>query len=284
MILSDPIGLEKSFARPPGNKQQLHLATLNPKGKIMGFKAIRDHSTPQCNFLTYSMLQQGKTERWGPCLRAVRAPRACSLQYVWLSGFRASLQLAELRAAPLLCWPWTQPGLIPLPVGPAFKLSPFHQAPSELKLLLCCIHACPCLWTHSSGPRPWPGAAFSPGTCLVFTGLCLILAPHTGPALFGSLGSCGTGESPALLAVLVCSASSSPFLAESQLLMLPDRLLLSKSPQLLNTEDLSKNVNLFSFTEEQKWWIYPGIKPTTNDTEPWKEKINSLTLFPLSQG
>lgn len=142
MILSDPIGLEKSFAGPPGNKQQLHLASLNPKGKIMGFKAIRDHSTPQGNFLTYSMFKQGQTERWGPCVRALRAGPLLAVQ---LS--RASLELEELRAAPLLYWPWTQPGLMPLPVGPAFKLSPFHQAPSELKLLLCCSHACPCLWT-----------------------------------------------------------------------------------------------------------------------------------------
>lgn len=233
-ILSDPIGLEKSFAGPPGNKQQLHLASLNPKGKIMGFKAIRDHSTPHSNFLTYSMLQQGQTERWEPSLRALRA---CSLLPVRLSGLRASLELADLRAVPLLCWPWTQPGLIPLPVGPAFKLSPFHQAPSELKLLLCCSHACPCLWTHCSGPKPWPGADFQPGlrpafpagTCLVSTGLCLILAPHSGPALLGSPGGCGTGETPALPAAVVCSASSSPFLAESQPLLPPDRLL-SKSP------------------------------------------------------
>lgn len=158
MILSDPTGLEKSFAGPPGNKQQLHLASLNPKGKIMGFKAIRDHSTPHSNFLTYSILQQGQTERWGPCLRALRV---CPFLAVQLSGLRASMELAELRAASLLCWPWTQPGLIPLPVGPAFKLNPFHQAPSELKLLLCCSHACPCNWIHCSGPKPWPGADFS---------------------------------------------------------------------------------------------------------------------------
>lgn len=195
MILSDLIGLEKSFAGPPGNKQQLNLPSFNPKGKIMGFEAIRDHSTPHSNFLTYSMLQQGQAERWGPCLRV------CPLLAVWLSGLRASLELAELRAAPLLCWPWTQPGLIPLPVGPAFKLNPFHQAPSELKLLLCCSHACPCNWTHCSGPKPWPRAAFqpglrpafSPGTCLVLTGLCLILDTHSGPALLGSPGAVGLG-------------------------------------------------------------------------------------------
>lgn len=102
--------------------------------------------------------------------------------------------------------------------------------------------------------------------------------------MLGSLGSCGTAETPALPAVLVCSASSSPLLAESQLLLLPERLFLSKSSQLSKTDDLSKNVNPFSFTEEQKWWIHPGIKPTTNDTEPRKEKMNSLALFPPSQG
>lgn len=76
------------------------------------------------------MFQQGQTERWGPW-----APS-------WLYGL--SLEFAELSCTPS----FAGLGLTPLPVGPASKLSPFHQAPSELKLLLRCSHACPCLWTH----------------------------------------------------------------------------------------------------------------------------------------
>lgn len=82
-----------------------------------------------------------------------------------------------------------------------------------------------------------------------------------------SLGGCSIGETPALPALLL-----SPSLAERKLLLLPDRLFLSKSPQILKTDDLNKKVNSFSFTEEQKWWIHPGIKHTTYTTEPWKEQ------------
>lgn len=169
-------------------------------------------------------------------------------------------------------------------MGPGSKLSPFHQAPSELKLLLCCSHACPCLWTHCSDLELTSSLVSELLLTWCSEGSAWSLLPALGLPCLAHLGGCGTGESPALLAGLVCSASSSPFLAESQLWLLPDRLFLSQSPQLLKTDDLSKSVNPFSFTEEQKWWIHAGIKPTTNDTEPWKEKMNSLTLFPLFQG
>lgn len=106
----------------------------------------------------------------------------------------------------------------------------------------------------------------------MLAGLCLVLITLTGPALLASLGGCGTGETPALPAVLLCSAPGSLSLAESQLSLLPDRLFLSKSPQFLKTDDLGKNINPFSFTEEQKWWIQPGIKSTTYTTEPQQEQ------------
>lgn len=96
--------------------------------------------------------------------------------------------------------------------------------------------------------------------------------------LVASLGSCGTGETP-LPVVVLCSASSSPSLAEGQLLLLPNRLFLSQSPQLLKTDHLSKMSTHFPSQKN----INGGFSQETNLPLPNRGRSNIvLHCFPLS--
>lgn len=133
MISSNSIGLENPFAGPPGNKQQLYLASLNPKGKIMGFKAIRDHSTSHSNFPTFFHASaRANTERGGlPEGPESIPPPGCLA--AWAQG-QLGARAAESSPTSFAGLGHSaagrpQPGLIPLPAGPAFKLCPFHLAP-----------------------------------------------------------------------------------------------------------------------------------------------------------